>query len=320
MKDAIEVVKETVEVAEAVYKKKSALRRVITRALGIDPEYIALEAKAKASAKFYEGKADADVEIYREKNIPSLQQAHLKNVIENRAALFELNKTIAQQTNRESICAKAIVQIENLDQITENGEINDIDADWLSQFWESAQNVSREHMQEVWAKVLLQEALKPNSYSPRALATLKLMIESEAKIFAKLCESSFDGTGVIIFGNQIEYLPKIGLEYHDLLILSAAGVIDAFPWGAHKYGFVAIDSIIDIDIADTRIIIKTNEDELDYPVIAFTPVGVELCNLIEPKTNMIYLDALIASIKKKYEVSIFDSNPINASAYEKRQQ
>lgn len=63
--------------------------------------------------------------------------------------------------------------------------------DWINIYFESARNSSDTFMQNVWAKVLVQELSKPDSFSYKTLDVLKNMSAKDFKLFEKMCQLVF---------------------------------------------------------------------------------------------------------------------------------
>ena len=65
------------------------------------------------------------------------------------------------------------------------------DDNWVASFCDSAKDISREEMQEIWAQVLAKEIQNPESVSIRTLEILKILDPKTARLFEKLCSMCF---------------------------------------------------------------------------------------------------------------------------------
>jgi len=92
-----------------------------------------------------------------------------------------------KQDNIESITSKALPLLEA---DSKPQEIND---DWITNFFDKCRLVSDEEMQNIWAKVLAGEANSPGKYSKRTVNFLGSLEKSDAIQFTILC-----GFGCII--------------------------------------------------------------------------------------------------------------------------
>ena len=100
----------------------------------------------------------------------------------------------------------------------------EITDDWLARFWDDAGLVSDETLQEVYARVLALEVTRPGKCSLRTLRALRYMDQRTAIRFARVARGSFrDGW----IPNDPELLEMWGIEFHWLLDLDDAGLVDS---------------------------------------------------------------------------------------------
>lgn len=103
---------------------------------------------------------------------------------------------------------------------------NFYDFDWFMRYYEAAGNVSDNDMQDIWAKILAGEIGNPSFFSLRIIDVLRNMRKSDAELFVRFCEFSFDrGSGNLFLPNYDEYLEKSGITYSDIMRLSEMGLI-----------------------------------------------------------------------------------------------
>lgn len=92
-----------------------------------------------------------------------------------------------QQINRESIALRAIEDMRDVstrpEAVEEEG--SDIEADWVEYFWQKAETVSNEDMQNLWARVLTRKAVG-HGISLRTLDLLRTLSVEEAKVIERL--------------------------------------------------------------------------------------------------------------------------------------
>lgn len=69
----------------------------------------------------------------------------------------------------------------------EDGETDEINFDWIMQFFDAVGNISNEDLQLPWGKVLANEIEKPKSCSLRTLDMIRNMSSEEARTFSVLC-------------------------------------------------------------------------------------------------------------------------------------
>ena len=124
-----------------------------------------------------------------------------------------IERSIDQQV--ESLFEKRLY---NLAQIAQkamdalpSGEVPDVDPDiaWTSSFANSAQNISSEDMQEMWAKVLAGEVKHQGSTSIRTLGVLSDLDQPTAQMFKRLCSLS---VSISILGTELDDHRVVSLE------------------------------------------------------------------------------------------------------------
>ena len=82
---------------------------------------------------------------------------------------------------------------------------HDVDHDWVARFFSDAQDVTSEHMQRIWAKILAGEVETPGRTSLHTLSILKNMSQRDAELFEEISRFVFHD---FIF-NVSEYTDKI---------------------------------------------------------------------------------------------------------------
>ncbi len=133
---------------------------------------------------------EADAEAYR---IEQLATANAKKeLIEGEAKIQLLERAkkrlvyqeLTRQENIEEIAEKSIKYLEN-----ETVADEPVDSDWRAQFFNKAQDVSTEEMQDIWAKILASEVKKPGTISLRTLDVVSKLSSQEAISFETFCAS-----------------------------------------------------------------------------------------------------------------------------------
>ena len=132
--------------------------------------------------RFRNGKADVDVERYKEgaKTFTLYEITRLRNFL--KAAGFASEELEHAQPDEESM---------------ESPEF-----DWLMRFFDAVSLVSSEELQELWGKVLAGEVKKPGACSLRTLDIVRNLSRDEAVCFHELCRYVMvSGNMAFIFDN-----------------------------------------------------------------------------------------------------------------------
>jgi hypothetical protein len=190
----------------ALSKPATVLIEKISDAIGgiFKPYQIRRVAQAEAEAKKI--KASAEIEITQ------LQQ---------RALIRFVAEEAKKQDNIESITQKA------LNQLNKDSKPQDMEDDWISNFFDKCRLISDEEMQSLWAKVLAGEANSPGNYSKRTVNFLSSIDKSDAMLFTNLCAFGwFVGNVVpLIYDVENEIYTKRRISFSTLKHLDEIGLI-----------------------------------------------------------------------------------------------
>ena len=117
-------------------------------------------------------------------NAPNLDLGKELSEIENRM----LNRINTIETRRQRNID--FITISSMKELSDKDIHSDkpIDEDWINRFFLNARDISDEHMQYVWGKILAGEIINPGSFSLRSIETIKNMNYIEAKVFQGLVQ------------------------------------------------------------------------------------------------------------------------------------
>ncbi|MEO7463869.1 MAG: DUF2806 domain-containing protein [Nitrosospira sp.] len=99
-----------------------------------------------------------------------------------------------KQENIESITAQAAAML------PDHAQVEDLDEDWIANFFKQCDTVSNKEMQSLWAKLLSGEATRSGTFSKRAINLVSSIGKSEADLFTDLCQFNWvfdDGKDII---------------------------------------------------------------------------------------------------------------------------
>lgn len=194
-------------------KPLTKLIESVSGAVGAVYEPTRIRRKAKAEADAMIVFADTEIEVAK------------------RAARRLAIQEVRRQENIETIVDSAAKLL------PETVSEEPVDPDWMSRFFADAADVSDEHLQKIWAKLLAQEVAEPNACSRRTLSILKEMNQEDARRFERLCTLVWYGEnrGFVPFDRGsafsdpievgVESLGKYGVSFDDLLELDSLGLI-----------------------------------------------------------------------------------------------
>lgn len=252
-------------------------------AIGVvyEPRKIRNIAKANAEASVIE--ANAKIEV---------------SELEARALARLNHQEVVRQENIESIVEMSINELPS----TVSDE--KIDQEWMMNFVDNCQNISRESMQSIWAKVLAGEITNPGSFSIRTLSALKFLQRNEAELFSKLSEYAWKcGSSWVIISPRKKDSNGIGemgighLELRDFITLQACGLTEVNIWNGYK-----VDSqIISLEYFEEKyqLEIPPQKDGLYLANVKFSVAGQELFSIINRARDNKYKQDIVAHWKEE---------------------
>lgn len=191
-------------------KPATVLIEKISNALGgyFEPHQIKRIADAKAGAAKIE--AAANIEI------TELQQRALRRFVA---------EEMKQQDNMESIAMKA------LPHISDQAKTENVDDDWITNFFDKCRIIFDEQMQSLWSKVLAGEANAPGSFSKRTVNYLASLDTKDASLITSLYGFCwmFEGLTPLIFNVEHSIYNSHGITFDSLEHLESIGLVSFDP-------------------------------------------------------------------------------------------
>jgi len=187
-------------------KPATVLIEKISDAVGgvFKPYQVVRLAKAEAEA----GLIRAESEI----QVTDLHRRAMHRFVEEEAKL---------QSNIEGITQKAIPLLKD------ESSPQDVEDDWITNFFDKCRIVSDEEMQRLWSSVLASEANTPGAFSKRTVNLLADLDKSDAELFARLCGFGWMIGNVVplVFDTQAEIYERHGINFGSLSHLESLGLI-----------------------------------------------------------------------------------------------
>jgi hypothetical protein len=147
-----------------------------------------------------------------------------ENHIEQRIIMRVAYQQAKKQSNIEQVVQHAAEELKSEQEVTQEKP----DSDWITRFFNISEDVSTDHMQILWGKILAGEIKRPGSYSLRTLELLKNMNQQEAELFVRAGKIAFATPDKVFIPNPDDgkYLvEKFGLSFTDLLALREIGLL-----------------------------------------------------------------------------------------------
>lgn len=233
--------------------------------------------------------------------------------IEQRAGRRERLNAARKQQNLEAIMEFAQQYIDS------SSSQEEVDPDWLYQFFDMAETIFSSSMQHLWGKILSIQISKPGTFSLRALKTLNQMTFKEAIMFQHACalmvRDKLEYGGKIITGYYLPAsffsflsksqsksinLSKFKLNYPELLSLIDLNLIYATEI---EMAPLALGQAMEFDGMTSKVQIKASKPGLVLTYYKLTQIGNELTKLIATESRPDYFNQLPAVFNPVAEVS-----------------
>lgn len=286
-------------------KPATILIEKISDATGVLYEPTRIRRKAKAEADASKTKALIDLEI---------------EDIQNRALNRLVNEEIKKQENIEDITEKAFSSL-NVNARPEN-----IEDDWISNFFDKCKLISDNDMQTIWSQILSGEANQPGTFSKRTIEFMSTMDKNDALLFAdfsKYCWFFGAPQPLIIDYQDNDLLKKYNINYSTLQHLSELGLISF----NHITGFNLVSTKDNANIIYYGRVLNLNLEKsktIQTGVVNLTKIGKDLIKVSKPDFNKMaivskdYIDEYYHHIVKNfYDQGIILSEPLNNKIYNK---
>lgn len=213
---------------------------------------------AKAEAEAMRIKAMAEIEI------SEIQHRGLNRLIEVEGR---------KQKNVERIVASAASQLRS------DSKPDELDPDWLTNFFEKCASISNAEMQSVWARILAGETNHSGSFSKRTLDTVSKFDKSDADLFTTLCRFN-TSAGAIVFDVKSEVYKNNGLTFAGLKHLTSIGLV-TFDHLA-GYSLLGLPDQVAIEYFGRKLLIELDTKKngtLDCGTVLLTNVGKQLATI-----------------------------------------
>jgi hypothetical protein len=242
---------------------------------------------AKAEAEASKIKAIAEIETSK---LYALSDIEIKE-IQQRALYRFVTEETKKQINIESITQKSFKDI-NDDAKPENME-----DDWISNFFNKCKFISDAEMQILWAKVLAGEANNPGSYAKRTIEFMSTMDKNDAILFQKLCSFKWflNTRTVLIYNTKDDIYEFNGITFDRLKHLDSIGLINFEALSGYKrlkFGEIVNSSYFTTPIA-LKLPIKNNNNEINIGQVLLTQIGHDLLNVVNPTPIPEFIDYVI---------------------------
>lgn len=216
--------------------------------------------------------AEAEADADRTRAVANLQISDMQR----RAMHRMLQEEEAKQKNMESITEKAIPEV------SENAKPEEIEKDWITNFFDKCRLTSDEEIQKLWAAILAGEANSPGAYSKKTVNLLSSLDKKDAELFRKLMGFGWAIAGVtpLIFEIKDTIYKNNGLNFIDLKHLDDIGLISFnHTGGFNNNGLPKVSAVMYYGRLTVLEFAKDADNSLDLGHVLLSQAGLELANV-----------------------------------------
>ncbi|WP_167512638.1 DUF2806 domain-containing protein [Oceanidesulfovibrio marinus] len=217
------------------------------------------------------------------------------------------HQELKREANRTRIIQYAIDEIQNKKNISPE----EVDEDWITNFFNQAQDVSNEQMQSLWGRILAGEVRNPSSFSFKTLNILKSISSKDANLFSKYASCMINNADIYIINNFYDYNEMLYLI--DLELLNPVISSRCYYYKEQHLNeplFLTIGTRVQMPSAIPTyypLIVKFHAEspsQISIPSYVLSLSGRELSTLIETQPNQEYIHEVVATFKKQ-RVDVF---------------
>ncbi|MCJ8318767.1 MAG: TIGR03899 family protein [Colwellia sp.] len=233
--------------------------------------------------------------------------------IEDRARKRERLAHLRKQQNMEVIIQKTLAYCSQSD------VVNRTDQDWFNSYITLAENVSNNTMQDLWAKILAGEIYQPGTYSLKALQVFRNMSMGDAKLLGKACSLAVKDQsrtnirllsgcylkpGLLNMFDKARQkninLSQFGLNYSDLLSLAENHLIFIQE---SETNILSKSELLNFTYNGQSFVMAANKNNCILRFYKFTPIGVELSQLINDKPDATFNTFLRQQLSHHFSIT-----------------
>ena len=226
---------------------------------------------AKAEAEADKIKALAKIEI------DEIQERALRRFVAEEAR---------NQINIETIGSDALPLLE------ENATPENVEDDWITNFFDKCRLVSDNEMQHLWSRVLAGEANSPGKFSKRTVNALSSIDIQDAQFFTNLCRFCWISREQLplIYDVEDKIYRDNGVTYFHLEHLAAIGLIRLDAFAGFKIGHMP--RVVKLSYFGTSVLVDLGKDDSMFPlgIAVLTKIGQEFASVCNPKTVPDFLE------------------------------
>jgi hypothetical protein len=186
-----------------------------------------------------------------------------------------------KQLNMEQITSQA------LPQVNDEAKPEDVDKDWITNFFDKCRIISDAEMQSLWSRILAGEANSPGTFSKRTVNFISSLDKEDAELFTKLCSLAwfYGNYYPIVYNPDDSIFTKYHIFFSTLNHLDSIGLITFNSLG--HYSLKEMPKTINMTYFDKNVKIEFSEEGKDMNIgkILLTLIGQQLAPICGSKPD-----------------------------------
>ncbi len=217
-----------------------------------------------------------------------------------------LEEEAKKQSNIEEITRKAITLLSG------ESEPQNIENDWITNFFDKSRIVSDSDMQQLWAKVLASEANSSGSFSRKTVNLMSDLEKRDAELFTSLCGFGWMIGNVVplVFEAQDTIYNQMGINFNTLSHLENLGLIQFENIGGFNrlnlpktYSVFFYGTPVDLSFPNE------SGNQLNLGHVLLSTAGQELAPICGSKPTEGFLDFVVACWEQQSLSPSVNKNP-----------
>ena len=165
----------------------------------------------------------------------------------------------------------------------------DIDDDWIANLRDKSSIVSNEQMQELWARILAEEATVPGSFSRKTINIMADVDKRGAELFRAICGFAWvieSKPTLALYHSLPDAYSNNGIGLGEISSLVELGLINPIPSSGFAPERHFDEDEIEFTYLERQVTLRFSADRSRFIYIGpweFTPAGLELYSICDPE-------------------------------------
>lgn len=221
--------------------------------------------------------------------------------LKHRALQRFVEEETKKQINMENITRKALPLLE------ENAHPENIENDWIMNFFDKCRLISDDEIQILWSKILAGEANNPGTYSRRTINFLGSLDRADALLFKNLCRFCWSAPGPVplVYNIEDDIYKNNGIYFLGLQHLDEIGLLSFNQIAGYKHERIPHNTHYLYYGIDVEIEFKKEDDnEMGIGHVYLSRIGRELTRICDSEPIPEFFEYIIDMWKNKFGLTI----------------